>query len=353
MARIGIIGTGWGARVQVPVFREAGLEVVAIAGHDSDKTRKAADELRVEPFASWRELVASDVDLVTIVTPPSEHVEMARAVLAAGKHVICEKPTALNAAEAEELVAAAKATPDRIALIDHELRFLPAWREARRRIAELGGIRYAEVRYASPSRGDRNRPWNWWSDAARGGGVLGAVGSHFTDSIRYLIGEIEAVQASLNTIVAERPLPSAEGRSNHATVTSDDFSILNLRLTAGAIATMSMSATASGPDEPTVITIHCEDSALRLEREELLFAKRGQPFERVAGNDVANRPGNTTGGAFGSGTFYLGMALEAALDKGDRNALSPAATFQDGLAQQRVLDAARQSNQNGGRWQRI
>jgi predicted dehydrogenase len=353
MTRIGIIGTGWGARVQVPVFREAGLEVVAIAGHDGDKTRKAAEELRVRPFSSWHELIASDVDLVSIVTPPSEHLEMARAALAAGRHVICEKPTALNAAEAGQLVAAARAKPDRIALIDHELRFLPAWREARRRIPELGGVRYAEVRYASPSRGDRTRPWNWWSDVARGGGVLGAVGSHFSDSIRYLIGEIEAVQASLNTIVAERPLPPGEGRGSQARVTSDDFSIVNLRLTTGAIATMSMSAAASGPDEPTVITIHCEEAALRLEREELLFAKRGQPFERVAGNNVANRPGNSTGGAFGSGTYYFGLALHAAIDGGDLHALSPAATFQDGLAQQRVLDAARQSNQNGGGWVRI
>ncbi len=384
MARIGIIGTGWGARVQVPVFREAGLEVVAIAGHDSAKTRQASDELQVTPFASWRELIASEVDLVTIVTPPSEHVEMACAALAAGTHVLCEKPTALNAAGAEQLVGAAAAKPDRIALIDHELRFLPAWCEARRRLRELGGVRYAEVRYASPSRGDRSRAWNWWSDAARGGGVLGAVGSHFIDSVRYLIGEIDAVQASVNTIIAERPIPAGgepasravtplpageggatersprvreeapgEGRANYAKVTSDDFSVLNLRLKTGALVTMSMSAAASGPDEPTSMTIHCEDGALRLIAEELLFAKRGQTFQRVGGNDAAKRPGNTTGGAFGTGTFHLALALKTALDSGNRDAISPAATFKDGLAQQRVLDAARGSNQNDGRWEAI
>ena len=350
MGRIGIIVTGWGARVQVPVFREAGLEVVAIAGHDSDKTRQAADDLQVKPFASWRELIAFDLDLITIVTPPSEHVEMACAALAAGRHVLCEKPTALNADQARQLVAAAKAKPDRIALLDHELRFLPAWREARRRIPELGGLRYAEVRYASPSRGDRSRPWNWWSDAARGGGVLGAIGSHMADSVRYLMGEIEAVQASLSTIIAERPLP---GGGRHERVTSDDFAVVNVRLDNGAVVTMSLSAAAGGPDEPTSITIHCEEGAIRLMEEELLFARRNQPFQRIAGSDVAKRPGNTVGGAFGSGTFYLGLALKSALDDGSRDTLAPAATFEDGLAQQRVLDAARRSNANEGRWERI
>src|SRR5260221_11710013 len=72
MTRIGIIGTGWGARVQVPAFREAGLDVVAIAGHDSLKTRQTARELELTPFDDWHELVTMNVDLVTIVTPPSE-----------------------------------------------------------------------------------------------------------------------------------------------------------------------------------------------------------------------------------------------------------------------------------------
>src|SRR5439155_9204800 len=133
-------------------FREAGLDVVAITARDAEKTRKAAAELGLTPFDDWRELIASDVDLVTIVTPPSEHLEMATSALDAGKHVLCEKPTALNASEAERLVEAGRKRPDRIALIDHELRFLPSFRAARERIADPGGIRYAEVRYASPAR---------------------------------------------------------------------------------------------------------------------------------------------------------------------------------------------------------
>ena len=82
MAKIGIVGTGWGARVQVPTFREAGLEVVALAGFHRNKTRKTADELGVTAFDDWRDLVRdSAIDLVSIVTPPSEHREMALAAL--------------------------------------------------------------------------------------------------------------------------------------------------------------------------------------------------------------------------------------------------------------------------------
>ena len=148
MAKIGIVGTGWGARVQVPTFREAGHEVVALAGFHRDRTRQVAGELGVRPVDDWREVVAwPDVELVSVVTPPSEHREMALAALEAGKHVICEKPTAMSVAEAEEMVAAAARHREAIAIVDHELRFLPSWRAARDHMTALGAVRYAEIRY--------------------------------------------------------------------------------------------------------------------------------------------------------------------------------------------------------------
>lgn len=341
MARIGIIGTGWGARVQVPAFREAGLDVVAIAGRDPEKTRSVGRDLGVAPAADWRDLLQKDIDLVTIVTPPSEHLAMATAALAAGHHVLSEKPTALDAEEARELVAAAGQHPSQLALIDHELRFLPAWIEARRRVVALGGVRYVEMRYASPGRGDRTRAWNWWSDAAHGGGVWGAIGSHLVDATRYLVGEIATVSATLSTIVAERP----HGGSKRA-VTSDDLACVTCTLAGGAVVAMTMSVVA-GVDEATTITIHGEHGSLRLVDEMLLAADRGGAFEPVAGGPLEARPGNSAGGAFGSGTVHLGHALRAAIDGGDVHALAPAATFDDGLAQQNVLDAARRSAARG------
>ena len=326
MVKIGVIGSGWGSRVQAPLFREAGFDVVEIKGRE------------------WQTFRDAGVDLVTVVVPPAHHVEIAKAALEAGKHVICEKPTALNAADAESLVAAAKKHPDRIAIIDHELRFLPAWLAARERMPDLGGVRYVEVRYSSPARGDRSREWNWWSDADRGGGILGAVGSHFADAIRYLVGEIEEVQAMLLMMIDER-----SGKK----VTADDFAEVNLKLAGGVHAVMTLNAVASGPDEQAVMTIHGESGAMRLIGAELLMAKRGEAYTRVAGEEMPKLPGNSMGGAFGSGTIELARALKRAIDDGDRSALAPAATFRDGLAQQRVLDAARRSSANGGRWERV
>jgi len=344
MARIGIVGTGWGARVQVPTFREAGLEVTAVAGHRPERTRAVAAELDVTPYEDWRELVRSaDVELVSIVTPPSEHREMALAALEAGKHVLPEKPTALNADEAQELVAAAKRYPERITLIDHELRFLPSWQKAKAKLAELGPVRYAEVRYSSPARGDRNREWNWWSEAKRGGGVWGAVGSHYVDALRFMGIEPEEVQALMRTIIDRRP----DGNSLRD-VTSDDFTSVDLRCRGGAVAVMTFSAVSTGPDETSVLNIYAEGGALRFIGEEVLLSTGRQPFERFAGAANEPRPGNSHGGAFGSGTLYLARALREALDSGDRDALSAGATFEDGLMQQRVLDAARASASGGG-----
>ena len=346
MAVVGIIGTGWGARVQAPAFREAGLTVGGIAGAHKTKTRRVAEELGIRAFDDWQSLIADpQFDVITITTPPGEHLEMARAAMFAGKHVINEKPTALSAKEADQLAKDARKRPSQLSIIDHELRFLPSFRTARERIGEIGALRYAEVRYASPGRGDRSREWNWWSDAERGGGIWGAVGSHFVDTLRYLGFEIESAQAMMHTAIAERPFGEGTKR-----VTADDVAGVHLRMRGGAIAMLAIGAVASGPDEPATITLHGETDAMRLTGEELLMTQPMKPWQRVAGGDLQQRTGNSPGGAFGTGTYLLGQALKAAIDDGDRAALAPAATFDDGLAQQRILDAARASAANDGKW---
>jgi predicted dehydrogenase len=325
MAKVAIVGRGWGERSQKPNWTEAGLKVGLITGRDN-----------------WREAIESDADIVSVVMPPSLHLEMTLAAIEAGKHVVCEKPMAMSVGEALTLVDAAAAHPQQIAIIDHELRFLPSLQAARSRINDIGPVRYVEVRYSSPSRGDRTRPWNWWSDAAMGGGVWGAAGSHFIDVLRFLGMEMEAVRGELRTTIAER-----SGKR----VTSDDFGAVHLRLRGGAFGAMTFNAAGSGPDERAVLTIHGEDGAFRLTGEELLYTRRGDAFRRIAGDDIADRPGNSMGGAFGTGTFLLGLALKRAIDEGDRGALSVAATFTDGLLVQKVLDAARRSSAGDGRWE--
>ena len=333
--------------MQVPAFRSAGLDVAGIAGAHPEKTRRLAAELGVRAFDGWRELIEAPIDLVSLVVPPSEHVALACAAIAAGRHVLAEKPTALDTAGAERMAAAAAAHPDRLALIDHELRFLRSWGAARERVGELGPVRHVEVRYASPSRGDPSRPWNWWSDAAQGGGVWGAVGSHYVDAVRWFVGEIEEVQAELATFVRERP-----AENGRRPVTSDDFAAVHAKIRGGAVAVMTFSSVAAA-DDPTTLTITGADAAFRLTGAELWEARRKGEWRRALADDAPTAPGDSPGSFFGSATRRLGEALRRALDEGDPGALAAAATFADGLAQQRVLDAARRSHANGGRWEAV
>src|SRR5678815_2329223 len=130
---IGIIGSGFARTTQIPGFQDCmGAKIVAIASRSRDRAEAIAKEFGIEHVAAdWHELVAhKDVDLVSVVTPPSTHMEITLAALAERKAVLCEKPMALNADEAARMVEKAKAAGV-LALIDHELRFLNSRRVMR------------------------------------------------------------------------------------------------------------------------------------------------------------------------------------------------------------------------------
>ncbi len=343
--RVGIIGTGWGARVQVPAFRAAGLEVVGLAARSPEKTAAEAARLGVAAFDSWQALVAQpDVDLISIVTPPATHQPITLAALDAGKHVLCEKPTALNAAEAAAMLAAAQAHPTQIALIDHELRFLPAWQLARTiiRRGDLGQLRHVTSQVVNSARADLDRPWTWWNDAAQGGGLWGAIGSHQIDTLRFLWGEIAAVQATLHTFVTARP-----GADGPQPVTSDDYAAVHLRFSDGALASLNLSLIAA-LDEQDGYIFHGEEGALRLQRGEVWVAARGGAWEQRPVAETVDFPADFTS-TFQRGTVYLGHALRA-YGTGNCEAIAPGATFADGLRSQQVLDAGYGSHASGGAW---
>jgi predicted dehydrogenase len=341
---IAIIGTGWGTRVQVPAFRSAGLDIVALVGRDGAKTQRLAQELEIGYATSdWREaLQRDDVQLVSIITPPNLHKEMAIAALEAGKHVLCEKPMALNSDEAQAMVAAAAAHPQSFALIDHELRFLPSFQQARQEIlsGRLGKLHYIEVSVSSGARRDPSQPWTWWSDAEQGGGVLGAMGSHMIDTIQFLFSPMTAVNGLTHTFVRERP-----GDHGPRAVTADDFTALHFQLQDDAIGTITLSSVA-GSTEPTRLTGHFEKGALRIEHGRLLLSDGGS-FRDSTPADTVDIPEKLQSAEFPRGTVYIGHALKRALG-GDLDALALAARFADGARVQRVLDAVRRSNETRG-----
>lgn len=342
--KIAIIGTGWGARVQVPAFRSAGLKIVGIAAQNYEKTQREAATLEVEAFENWRDLLSSDADLISIVTPPGTHCEMSVAALQAGKHVLCEKPTALNQLEAQTMLEAAQAHPEQLSLIDHELRFLPIFQMARALINDnaIGQIRHVNSSVIFSSRADPQRPWNWWSDKEQAGGAWGAIGSHQIDMLRWLCGDFSSIRASLHTFVGERPLDD-----QLLPVTSDDFATAQVRLVNGGFASVMISGVAALNENDRMI-IHGEHGAIKIEGARLWHAERdGEWQERTPAHTVAI-PSEISGN-FPVGTVYLGHALKA-YSRGQHDALAQAATFADGLLTQTLLDAAHRSDENDGGW---
>src|ERR1700704_5023470 len=207
--RIGIIGAGFARSTQIPAFKACeGAQIVAIASARREHAEEVAREFGIEHVESdWRALVERyDIDLVSIVTPVVTHCEMTLAALKRGKAVLCEKPMAMNADEARRMTEQA-GEAGVLALIDHELRFLPGrlkMRELVRR-GDIGKVRHAKLTFRSDSRADPQRPWNWWSDIKQGGGALGAIGSHVIDSWRWLLGaEVSEVSCNLATHIRER-----------------------------------------------------------------------------------------------------------------------------------------------------
>lgn len=361
---VGIIGTNWGVRVQLPAFRAAGLDVVALAGRQPTKTHRIAKQFDV-PFATtdWHALVHhEDVSLVSVATPPGLHCAMTDAALAAGKHVLCEKPMALNVGEAWHMLGAAQIRPTQLALVDHELRFLPALQAARRIVHEggIGRFQRAEVRAVTSMRADLRHPWSWWSDAAQGGGVLGTLSTHQTDLLRYLLNdEVSAAQGFLSTFITERPVRAA-ARGEHApirAVTADDFATFHLRFVRGGVAVIIASMVAR-LEEPQSVTLYGDEGVLRFVDGRLFHARHDEELHDITPPHTVEFPeehqwlSQSSYACYAEATVYLALALRQALD-GDPTAVSHAATFYDGLRIQQVIDAVRYSSTRSGDWVEI
>jgi predicted dehydrogenase len=185
-------------------LRAAGFDVGALVGRDAAKTKRRADRLGV-PVACTsltEALAATGADAVTIATPPDTHAALAIEACEAGKHVICEKPFALDAKEATAMLDAADAAGV-THLVGHEFRWSPDRALMARAIADglIGEPRmFTIVHYVRLVADPEIRMPAWWFDASRGGGYLGASGSHLVDQLRVWFGEFESVSATLSTV---------------------------------------------------------------------------------------------------------------------------------------------------------
>jgi len=336
--RVVVTGAGFGARIQVPGFRASGrFEVVALVGRDLERSRRVAAELGVpRAFTSLGDaLGAVESDAVSVSAPPAAHAEQALLAIAAGKHVLCEKPMARDVAEAEAMADAARAAGV-VALIDHEFRFHPARALLARILAagELGTARLLVAcddlsLYVAPH---RTAP-SWWFDAAQGGGWLGASGSHLIDAARVWLGEMRRVIG-----VVERL--GAPG-------TADDTFSLLVEFAGGTRGVLHQSAAMLGPRASSLRIAGSEGTAWLDEEWRLWTARPGrEPTLEPVPADLLGPAVDIPKSAGPFAARELPCFLRQAEAFADRIEGRPRsgpepATFDDGVAVQRVMAAAR------------
>ncbi len=350
---IGIIGTGFARKVQIPAFIQCeNAEIVSVASGRRENAEQAAREFNVKHFTDdWRETVErEDVDLICITTPPNLHKEITLFALDRNKHILCEKPMAMNVAEAREMAEKA-AERNVLALIDHELRFQNGRQKAFEilRRGDIGKIIHAKYNFRNASRGDVNLPWNWWSDETQGGGALGAIGSHVIDSFCWFLGtEVSQVFCQLQTHVKERK----DAKSGEMlSVTSDDEANLILRfadgiLTEDATGIISVSMV-ERPKYENLIEFFGTKGAMRVGHHgEIFLATKDDKDWRELEVEFDKPLEGVADTGFSRGfTSFAPKIIEAIRE--NKTKIEDAATFADGLKVQKVLDAAHESNETG------
>ena len=235
-----VVGTGFGLFTHVRALRDAGFEVRAIVGRDLEKTRTRAAPLGI-PLASndLPQVLASDpaIRLVTVATPPHAHYTPVMQAIAAGRHVVCEKPFARDLAQAREMRAAAEQAGI-VHALGAEFRFDSA-QALLARVVHSGAIgqplMFHRI-YQQPG-GDQSEPLaDWWTDAAQGGGFLGAFGTHMIDQALTTLGPIARVSAVLRKLSTGRPAQ-----------TSDDYYTMQFETASGCMGLIEAALCFPGP----------------------------------------------------------------------------------------------------------
>lgn len=258
--RAGVIGTGFIGPVHVEALRRLGVTVTAICDV-ADLAPKAAAKLGIpQAFADYRAILACpDVDVVHITTPNRFHAAMSLAALRAGKHVVCEKPLAMNTRETARIVQAVRAAR-RIFAVNYNVRFYPAVLALRRLVerGELGDIIHVNGAYMQDWL-FKDTDYNWRLLPQEGGTLraVADIGTHWMDAVSFILGsKITSVFADLATWHKQRRRPlgevqtfaKADAKTKYATyrVQTDDFASVLLRFANGARGNLGVSQVAAG-----------------------------------------------------------------------------------------------------------
>ncbi|MHA1911930.1 MAG: Gfo/Idh/MocA family protein [Candidatus Kariarchaeaceae archaeon] len=341
--KVGVIGTGFAQKTQIPGFKNIeGFEVVALAGNSFEKTKDVASKFNIpNVYSTWEELVRDpEIDLVSIVTPPFWHYDMTLTAFTEGKDVLCEKPMAMNIDEAYEMWQLGELGGN-VGMINHEFRNLPERAFFRDLVhqGKLGEI--YELMLSFDSGGFlpfRDGTWSWWSSNLSGGGIWGALGSHLIDYIRWVFGDISGIYGHLLTNVHHRKDPIT---SQPRMVTSDDAYHALFTLKRGGNGIMHGSVTRHGKGGGA-ITAHGSEGGLMMKKDNTIwFASEGEDWTQL---EIPTKYHLRPLEEGEDGRVLPFERLLEDLKKGIHSRKSPTPSFEDGYRVQRVMDALKTSH---------
>lgn len=358
--RSAVVGTGFIGPVHVEAIRRLGHEVVGILGSTPEKSRAAAEALHLDKgYTSLDELLADDaVQVVHLTSPNRHHFAQCQAVLAAGKHLICEKPLAMNSQQTAELVRLAEQAPV-VTAVNYNVRYYPLCLEVRQRL-QSGA--YGRIYHVS---GSYLQDWllydtdfNWRVLASEGGELraVADIGTHWLDLIGFITGlEVEELCADLRTVhPIRKPIQGSvetfttlteAGPRQSIAIDTEDYGAVLLRFRGGASGVLTVSQVTAGRKNCIRFDIAAERSAWAWDSEEpntLHVGYRDRPNERLTRDPalldasirpLANYPGGHAEGFPDTFKQLFRLVYEAieAKHQGRANRLSiPYPTFADG-----------------------
>jgi predicted dehydrogenase len=377
--KVGMIGAGFIGPAHIESIRRLGfVEVVGLATSSSETAKQKAKALSIpKAFDSYEALLKEDIDVVEITTPNRLHYPQAKAALEAGKHVVCDKPLAMDSKESGALVALAKQR-GLVNAVTYNHRFYPLVQQSKALIQEgnLGPIYLIE--------GGFHQDWllhdtdyNWRVEAKEGGTAraIGDIGTHWLDTIQFITGmKVEAVFADLGTVIPVRKKPKGSVQTfagkelkpsdyTNIPIDTDDLGIVLLKFKgANTKAVMTVSQVSAGRKCRLYYEIHCAAGAVGwdsespnhlwtgfrdkanevLVKDPSLMSPSAKPSARYPGGHGEGFPDSHTHCAR---TIYEYIRDER-LQKGEK---PPFPTFLDGHAEQLLCEAILESNR-GGRW---
>lgn len=362
---IGLIGTGFMGKCHAMAFQNVASvfnttlrpRLSVVADLDKNTVRNFANQFGFDRWTTnWTELLEDPaVEVVAITTPNFLHKEMALAAIAAGKHVYCEKPLALTAADAREMADAAKAAGVKT-MVGYNYLKNPATALAKEIIAsgDIGEVVHFRGIHNEDYMADPTVPHSWRCTNAMGGaGAVGDIGSHIISIAVYLMGDIRAVNAQMQTIVKERPDPAKPGGT--LPVENDDQAHAMLKFASGAMGTVECSRIAQGRKMHLAYEVTGTKGSIVFDQEQMnelhLFTTDDQ--HRLGGfRRILIGPGHPDYGAFCPAPGHsLGFndqkvievkALLQGID-GDDSALYP--DFAVGFEIEKAIDAILQSDE--------